>query len=302
MVFPPWTREGPRSCAFEGIRASPATHAYRNKSEFTVGWDAEGAPTVGFRIGTYKVGGCFGGVGVGGTRSVPGPLHPTFTSHPTPAIPQEGSVLVHEVGGCALLDDTAKGVAAALQEYVRAPGAPPPYDTINHGGVWRTATVRTSQRTGQCLAIIVAAPGGVPADSGRTWAEEQARLVRWLTAPVKPADPLNAEATGEAEGQGSKAWTGITGLYIWVRAGGRGNLVTRGLFRCGTPILPRTLHTTPHKSQPHTHSPTTGGATRCRASTRWCTRGARRTWRSSYWGSPSASPRTRSSRFVLACL
>ena len=61
VVFPPWVREGPSSCAFEGIRASPATHGYRNKSEFTVGWDADGAPTVGFRIGTYKVRARLGG-------------------------------------------------------------------------------------------------------------------------------------------------------------------------------------------------------------------------------------------------
>ena len=56
---------------------------------------------------------------------------------------------MHEVGACALLDDTAKGVAAALQGYIRAPGALPPYDTIHHKGFWRTVTVRTSQRTGQ---------------------------------------------------------------------------------------------------------------------------------------------------------
>lgn len=66
MVFPPWVREGPSSCAFEGIRASPATHGYRNKSEFTVGWDADGAPIVGFRIGTYKVRYAFYLMGVGG--------------------------------------------------------------------------------------------------------------------------------------------------------------------------------------------------------------------------------------------
>lgn len=47
--------------------------------------------------------------------------------------------------------------------------------------------------------------------------DEQARLVRWLTAPAKPADP-NADPGAEGKGEGGgKAWTGITGLYIWVR-------------------------------------------------------------------------------------
>ena len=42
-------------CAVDGIKASPVTEAYRNKNEYTVGLDAEGKPTVGFRVGTYKV-------------------------------------------------------------------------------------------------------------------------------------------------------------------------------------------------------------------------------------------------------
>lgn len=55
LFIPPWVFEGVSGCVMEPIRASPSTEAYRNKSEFTVGLDAEGRPTVGFRVGTYKV-------------------------------------------------------------------------------------------------------------------------------------------------------------------------------------------------------------------------------------------------------
>lgn len=73
----------------------------------------------------------------------------------------------------------------------------------------------------QCLAIVVASPKGLAASHpAATWAEEQARLVRWLTAPTKPptaADDSTQPPPPAVEAEGGKAWTGITGLYIWVR-------------------------------------------------------------------------------------
>lgn len=39
-----------------GIKGSPVTEGYRNKCEFTVGYDEENQLTVGFRLGAYATG------------------------------------------------------------------------------------------------------------------------------------------------------------------------------------------------------------------------------------------------------
>lgn len=67
--------------------------------------------------------------------------------------------MVADVAQCVHLDAAAKATAAALQEYIRRPGALPVYDTIRHTGVWRTLTVRTSGRTGQASCALDARGG-----------------------------------------------------------------------------------------------------------------------------------------------
>ena len=42
--------------SLEGIVRSPVLEGYRNKSEFTIGFDADGHPTVGFNVGLFKEG------------------------------------------------------------------------------------------------------------------------------------------------------------------------------------------------------------------------------------------------------
>ena len=58
--WPAWlgesNRRGKLAAPVEGIVRSPVLEGYRNKSEFTIGPDADGVPTVGFNVGLFKEG------------------------------------------------------------------------------------------------------------------------------------------------------------------------------------------------------------------------------------------------------
>lgn len=92
----------------------------------------------------------------------------------------------------------------------------PTYSIMTHTGVWRFLTVRSSQRTGQCLIMLcVSLTKGVPLD---LWQQEEKKLVAYLTAPSQPILPMEmVSSEQQANGPDTKTWTGITSIFLQVR-------------------------------------------------------------------------------------
>ena len=114
--WPAWlgesNRRGKLAAPVEGIVRSPVLEGYRNKSEFTIGPDADGAPTVGFNVGLFK----------------------------------EGVTAVASAETCRHISPTAKKLAAAAQAFLRGDdalhGGLPVWDKRRGTGFWRLLVVR----------------------------------------------------------------------------------------------------------------------------------------------------------------
>ena len=160
----------------EPISKAPKTFEYRNKSELTFGYkhtysdekDEETkqqsdesqtkkvvkTPAVG-----YMAGGWSGGVS-----------SPHYAAN-TP--------------------DIICGIADIINEFLRDSPIPP-YTTSEHRGLWRTVTIRSSERTKQCMIVICHAPptGGAGArsdgsdDYSDVFEKEKQRLVKMLTGKI----------------------------------------------------------------------------------------------------------------------
>lgn len=106
------------------IQKSPVTVGYRNKCEFTVGYDEESKlPTVGFRLGSY----------VTGTVAV-GPI-------------QE---MIH-------ISEKTKKAVLIFQDFIRKSKLAP-FSPADYTGYWRFLTVRDSTSTGDVMLIVVMHP------------------------------------------------------------------------------------------------------------------------------------------------
>lgn len=97
---------------------SPVINGYRTKCEFTIGKDLEGKPTVGFLLGLYK----------------------------------DGVVSVLSPSECLNVNDTAKQMAKAMNEYILRSDLPV-YDRVEKVGCWRTLMTKT-QSTGDNLVLV----------------------------------------------------------------------------------------------------------------------------------------------------
>ena len=126
----------------EGIAHTATTAAYRNKSEFSVGYercDEEAKlPVVGFVLGRFN----------------------------------DGIVSVGAPTDCVTCSPEALGIGRVMTEVIRANPAYAPYDKQNHSGFWRMVVVRQGFRTGQVLALIMYSSrgfekGGVQAELKR---------------------------------------------------------------------------------------------------------------------------------------
>lgn len=110
-------------CPLEGLKGSPSIEGYRNKCEFTVGWDPPGREkTVGFRLARYS----------------------------------QGSMCVADPSECTIVPKSILNVCEAFQNYVRQ-SSMEPYDQEKHEGYWRQLTVRAT-RSGDVLAVVVVHP------------------------------------------------------------------------------------------------------------------------------------------------
>ena len=105
-------RKNKRCCDLVGIVRSPVLEGYRNKSEFTIGNNNQGQPTIGFNVGLFR----------------------------------EGNVAIGEPVGCRNISKVAICVQEAAQKYLRdvagTKDALPSWDKRNGSGFWRLLIVR----------------------------------------------------------------------------------------------------------------------------------------------------------------
>ena len=95
----------------EPIKPSPQPIGYRNKCEFTIGWDRESKPTVGFSLGGFK----------------------------------DGLLVVENARDCLHVPDNIKALADHFEAYLRSEGILekyPIYDRDGKKGFWRILMVR----------------------------------------------------------------------------------------------------------------------------------------------------------------
>jgi SAM-dependent methyltransferases related to tRNA (uracil-5-)-methyltransferase len=93
----------------------------------------------------------------------------------------------------ANIPDVVCGVADVLNEFLKTSPIPP-YNAMNHRGVWRSVTIRSSERTKQCMVIIMHAPpsggAGKREDGSDDYSEhfegEKQRLIQMLTESHLP--------------------------------------------------------------------------------------------------------------------
>ncbi|KNC99848.1 uncharacterized protein SPPG_05222 [Spizellomyces punctatus DAOM BR117] len=115
-------------CPLSDPLPSPVVNGYRNKCEFTFGWNLKREKVVGFLLGLYKEG-------------IVNVLEPTNTLNVSPA---------------------AVKIAATLQTFLRASDLDL-YDRINKKGFWRMALVRT-HRTNESMIVVQYSPSDVSVD------------------------------------------------------------------------------------------------------------------------------------------
>ncbi|TMW55164.1 hypothetical protein Poli38472_013926 [Pythium oligandrum] len=113
-------------CPMDSIHASPVVEGYRNKCEFSIGFDANEKPCVGFRMGLFR----------------------------------DGSVIVSPPKDCVSVSPIMEKVCATVQDLIESSGIPV-YDVKTQVGVWRLLTVRHSERTNQLMIMLQVNPKGM---------------------------------------------------------------------------------------------------------------------------------------------
>ncbi|CEG46341.1 23s rrna (uracil-5-)-methyltransferase [Plasmopara halstedii] len=122
-MFTGFTSHNGLCCPMDSIHASPVTEGYRNKCEFSFGFDKNNKPCVGFRLGLFR----------------------------------EGSVVVSKPDECINVSKDMKAVCAVMQVILETSGVPV-YDVHTKTGVWRVLTVRQSINTEELMVIVQVNP------------------------------------------------------------------------------------------------------------------------------------------------
>ncbi|KAF1332138.1 23s rrna methyltransferase, partial [Globisporangium splendens] len=110
-------------CPTDSIHPSPVTEGYRNKCEFTIGFDVGNKPCVGFRMGLFR----------------------------------DGLITTSKPDQCINVSQVMKDVCATVQSLVETSSFPV-YDVKEQTGVWRQLTVRESERTKDLMVMIMVKP------------------------------------------------------------------------------------------------------------------------------------------------
>ena len=133
--LPSWLRDsitkGALICPIESIMPVPfgTELKYRNKARFTIGFDTDNKPCVGYKVGSYSE-----------KQRIASPIGSTN--------------LPHEI--FTTLDRLQKW----LQE-----SPLPMYDQVTHTGVWREVSVRWSEKTGEIMVDLMANPSSSSSSS-----------------------------------------------------------------------------------------------------------------------------------------
>lgn len=112
----------------EFVECSGQKEGYRSKSEFTIGYNLNGEPVVGFNKGSYH----------------------------------NQTITVETPRNVRIISKNTKLVVALLENFIktRFPTLLP-FDRIKQVGFWRYLTVRESQRLNQSLVMVVCKAQGV---------------------------------------------------------------------------------------------------------------------------------------------
>jgi tRNA (uracil-5-)-methyltransferase len=118
------------SHVLEPIKPSPLIKGYRNKCEFTIGWNRESKPTVGFSLGGFR----------------------------------DRLLVVENASECVHVPENIKIVANYFENYLKSPGVLekyPIYERDGKKGFWRIFMVREH---GNALMAVLQVQDGVVAD------------------------------------------------------------------------------------------------------------------------------------------
>ncbi|ETW02436.1 23S rRNA (uracil-5-)-methyltransferase RumA [Aphanomyces invadans] len=145
-------------CSMKPITPSPALEGYRNKCEFSCGYDADRKPIVGFRFGTYK----------------------------------DGLVSVGGPDDCVNVPASMKAMVKTFQEFLNQSELPV-YDVTTHEGVWRLLTIRASVHTKEVMVCVQANPSSL---DETTWEAAKSNVVAAMTSKHAIASFFVQEYTG----------------------------------------------------------------------------------------------------------
>jgi len=184
----------PKGIKLDEIISAPQKYKYRNKSELTFGYRHEYGPEEGNTAAKTDI---------SAEQSVP-EVVPKKSIIKTPAV---GFMAAGWSGGVSEphclqnIPDVVCGVADIVNQFL-SDSPIPPYNSRVHQGIWRTLTIRTSDRTKECMIIITHAPstGGVGKrddgadDYSKVFDSEKERLTKMLTVGAIPTPARNFPA------------------------------------------------------------------------------------------------------------
>lgn len=109
---------------------------------------------------------------------------------------------ISDVCCLANMPDIVCGIADVFNNFLSTSSIPP-YAIKEHRGVWRTVTIRNSERTKQCMVILVHAPpsggAGKRSDGSDDYSDvfesEKERLVAMLTSKIPKPERLRKDET-----------------------------------------------------------------------------------------------------------
>jgi tRNA (uracil-5-)-methyltransferase len=119
------------ACPLRTIKHAPQQSGFRNKASFTLGRDASGKPCAGHRVASY--------------------LQTTLV-----AAPDES---------CLSYRREVVQLMRRINDEFLASSPLPVFDLVAKHGVWKTLTIRHSDRTGEVMVILLAAPPGAAAQA-----------------------------------------------------------------------------------------------------------------------------------------
>lgn len=189
-----WVKQS-NGIKLDKIISAPQKYKYRNKSELTFGYRHEYAPDEGDTAAKTNT--------IAEQNGPEAVLKKRIIKTPAVGFMAGGwSGGVSEPHCLQNIPDVVCGVTDIVNNFL-SDSPVPPYNSRVHQGIWRFLTIRTSNRTKECMIVIVHAPstGGVGKrgdgsdDYSKVFESEKERLTNMLTEGVIPTPARNFPAT-----------------------------------------------------------------------------------------------------------